>query len=246
MFKKTLAAAVAASVLVATPAGAHVTLQPNTAPAGAFKRLDVRVPNESDTASTKKVEVQFPPGFVFLTYEPVPGWKVEIEKRKLDEPVEVMGEERTEEIGGVTMTATGDGIAPGQFQDFGLSLRLPEQAGEKLTFKSLQTYSDGEVVRWIGEPDSEKPAPQVTLTEAEGGHGGGHGAAAGGKPGSGDKAATEPASSEGAAGAAAGGGDDGDGDGAPTWLVVAALVAGLLGLGAGAGGLLTARRARTA
>ncbi len=40
-----------------------------------------------------------------------------------------------------------------------------------MTFKAVQTYSNGEVVRWIGPPDSEEPAPQVKLTaaEAEGG-----------------------------------------------------------------------------
>lgn len=41
---------------------AHVTLQPKRAPADCFVRLNVRVPNERDNASTKKVRVQFPPG----------------------------------------------------------------------------------------------------------------------------------------------------------------------------------------
>ena len=48
------------------------------------------------------------------------------------------------------------------------------EAGEKLTFKALQTYEDGEVVRWIGPEDADEPAPVVTLTAAD--SGGGHGA----------------------------------------------------------------------
>ena len=44
---------------------------------------------------------------------------------------------------------------------------MPNQAGKALTFKALQTYSSGEVVRWIGPPDAEEPAPQVTLTASE-------------------------------------------------------------------------------
>ena len=43
-----------------------------------------------------------------------------------------------------------------------------------LTFKSVQTYSNGEVVRWIGLPDADRPAPQVKLlaAAAEGASGG--------------------------------------------------------------------------
>ena len=59
------AAALLAALAFATAASAHVTLQPDEVPAGGFTRLDVRVPNERDDAGTTKVEVQFPPGFLF-------------------------------------------------------------------------------------------------------------------------------------------------------------------------------------
>ncbi len=39
-----------------------------------------------------------------------------------------------------------------------------------LAFPALQTYADGEVVRWTGGPDAERPAPRVTLTEAAQAH----------------------------------------------------------------------------
>jgi hypothetical protein len=35
-------------------------------------------------------------------------------------------------------------------------------------FPANQTYSNGEVVRWIGPPDADEPASRVTLTAAEG------------------------------------------------------------------------------
>jgi len=64
MPRKIAVAAVAALALaVPAAAGAHVTLQPNTAPAGAFTVLNVRVPTERDNASTVKVAVQLPHGF---------------------------------------------------------------------------------------------------------------------------------------------------------------------------------------
>ena len=68
------------------------------------------------------------------------------------------------------LTFSGGEIAPGEFQDFGLSLKMPEgEPGETLTFKALQTYDDGEVVRWIGPEDSDDPAPTVMLAAGEGG-----------------------------------------------------------------------------
>ena len=159
-----LVAALAA--IYAPAAQAHVTLQPEALPAGGFERLDVRVPNEEDDANTTEVEVEFPSGFIFASTEPVPGWEAKIERRKLDTPVEEFGEQFTDEVGTVEYRATGEGIAPGQFQDFGLSVGLPDEPGP-LTFKAIQTYDNGEVVRWIGPEDADEPAPIVTLGAAE-------------------------------------------------------------------------------
>ena len=159
----------AAAMLVAPAAAqAHVTLQPNTAAAGGYTRLDVRVPNERDDASTTKVEVQFPDGFQSASYEPVPGWSAKVTTGKLETPIETDDGQVTEGVKTITWTADDDddAIPPGAFQDFGLSVRIPDKAGEKLTFKALQTYSGGEVVRWIGAEDSENPAPIVTVTAA--------------------------------------------------------------------------------
>ena len=159
------------SALVAAGGGARPTSpsSPSQVPAGGFARLDVRVPNERDDAATEKVEVQMPDGFLFVSYEPVEGWSVDVKIEKLDEPAEAFGEEITEQVDTVTFTADSPdaAIQPGQFRDFGLSVGMPEDAaaGETLTFPAIQTYDNGEVVRWIGAPDAEEPAAQVTLTE---------------------------------------------------------------------------------
>jgi periplasmic copper chaperone A len=214
----TLSAALAALFVLAPVASAHVTLQPEEAPAGGFTRLDVRVPTERDNASTTKVDVQFPPGFLFVSTEPVPGWSSEITMRKLDKPVEQFGEQITEEVDRVTFTADGEGIGPGQFQDFGLSLGVPDKAGSTLTFKAVQTYSSGEVVRWIGPPDAEEPAPQVKLTAAEE-----------------EGGAAQPAAQQPQAPAA-------EEDDESNTLSIIALIVGGLGLLAGLAALLTGRR----
>jgi uncharacterized protein YcnI len=216
-----ISAAVAVAVLTLAPAAsAHVTIQPEEVPAGGFTRMDVRVPTERDDASTTKVDVQFPPGFLSVSTEPVPGWDAKITMRKLDKPVEQFGEQVTEEVGRITFT--GGSIGPGEFQDFGLSVGVPDKPGSTLTFKAIQTYSGGEVVRWIGPPDSEQPAPQVKLTAAE-------------AAGDGSQAAAQQPQ-------APAGGDDDD---SSNTLSIIALIVGIAGLAAGLAALFTRRgRAR--
>ena len=233
--RRSIPALAAAALLLVPAAGhAHVTVQPDTAPAGGFTRLDVRVPNERDDAGTTKVDVQLPPGFISASYEPVPGWSVKLTRTKLDQPLDAgEGLEVDEQVSRITWT--GDGrqgiIGPGQFQDFGLSLRMPEgKAGDKLVFKALQTYEGGEVVRWIGPEDADEPAAVVTLEAGSGG--GGHGAPAGSTSG-GQPQGAEPASAPAAAG---------EGDGGSDTLAVVALIVGALGLTAGVFALLMRRR----
>lgn len=170
MNKRALLAAFAATAaLAALPAaaGAHVTVHPNTAPADSYTRVDFRVPNEEENASTKSVKIQFPSGIYATSYQPIPGWKVTIKTSKLATPVKMEDDTLTTETKEVEFTATGDGIEPGQFQDFGLSISTPDKAGEALKFPAVQTYSSGDVVRWIGAEGSESPAPVLTLTAAE-------------------------------------------------------------------------------
>ena len=213
-------AVLAAAGALAAPAGAqaHVTLQPNTATAGAFTVLDVRVPNERDKASTVKVDVQFPAGFASVSYQPVPGWTVKVIKKKLATPVQTDDGPITEGVSRMIWTGNRKGvgkIAPGQFMDFPISVQIPGKAGDVLTFKALQTYSNGEVVRWIGPPSADEPAPRVTV------------------------AAAKAKSASHAAMAAGTGGDEGGGNGPGTPAVVAG---GLLVVLSAAALALTRRR----
>lgn len=224
-----LGAVAAVTLGIATPASAHVTVNPKEATQGGYARLAFRVPNESDSASTTKVEVVLPENAPVgsVSTMPVPGWTVTVEKRKVDPPVQVHGSQVTEAVAKLTWTATGDAaIKPGQFQEFPVSMGpLPQL--DTMVFKALQTYSDGTVVRWIEEPtggeEPDKPAPTLKLTAA----------------------ASTGGSTPAAAPAAGGDDDDDDSDGgAGTALGVAGLVTGLAGLVLG--GLAFARTRRTA
>jgi uncharacterized protein YcnI len=216
-------AAVTAAAALAVPATAeaHVTLQPNTAVAGGFTRLNVRVPTERDDASTVKVDLQLPPGFAAASYEPVPGWTVKVTKTKLAKPIMTDDGEITEGVSRITWSGDGKqgSIPPGAFRDFGLSVQVPGKAGDSLTFKALQTYSDGQVVRWIGAKDSDNPAPTVAVTAGDQA-----------KPAATPAATAAPAPAK---------SDSSDG------LAIAALIVGALGLITGVAGLTAARRART-
>ncbi|MEU0160056.1 YcnI family protein [Streptomyces sp. NPDC006261] len=202
-----IAAGVAASsvLLLAGPAAAHVTVQPQgEAAKGGYATLNFKVPNERDQASTVKLEVNFPADHPLssVTPEAVPGWKIAITKGKLDKPLEVHGRKITEAVTKVTWTADGSEIAPGYFQQFPVSVgRLPEDA-DQLVFKAVQTYDNKEVVRWIEEPkggeEPDSPAPVLKLTAAtEDHHGGAADKAGDDEPEAGHEADDKAASAEG-------------------------------------------------
>jgi uncharacterized protein len=165
-----VAAGVAGVLLFAAPASAHVTVSAQDARQGGFTRVAFRVPTESDTLSTTKLEVHLPESspIASVSTMPVPGWTVAASKTKLAQPVKTDDGEVTEQVSTITWTGHGSEgkIPPGAFQDFGLSVQVPGKAGDTLTFKALQTYSDGEVVRWIGPESSDNPAPTVKVQNA--------------------------------------------------------------------------------
>ncbi|GAA2391351.1 YcnI family protein [Streptomyces coeruleofuscus] len=238
------AAGAAAGVTVlalSAPAFAHVSVQPEGAAAkGGYAVVDFKVPNERDDASTTKLEINFPTDHPLASVmpEPMPGWKIDVTKSKLDKPLEMHGEKISEAVTKVTWTADGKGIEPGYFEKFPLSIgQLPEDA-DQLVFKALQTYSNKEVVRWIevpqkGQEEPDNPAPVLELSAAEDGHHASSGDTAS------DAGSAEKASAETAADTASSGSTD-----------TTARVLGVVGIVVGAAGVaygvLAGRRRTTA
>ncbi len=153
-----------AVLLAAAPAQGHVTVQPEEAATASFTRFVVRVPNERDGAATVKVEVQLPEDLVAVSFQPAPGWQRTVERRPRRAPVDVFGERVTDYIASVTWQ--GGRIEPGEFEEFGFSARTPAEP-TTLKFPALQTYQEGEVVRWTGPADSEEPAARVRTFRLE-------------------------------------------------------------------------------
>jgi periplasmic copper chaperone A len=163
-----------AGVLLAVPAFAHVTVNPGTATQGGYTKLTFRVPNEKDTGNTVAVEVDLPQDtpIASVALKPVPGWTAVATKSKLATPIKGDDGEITEAVTKIVWTASADSaIKPGQFQEFDVSAG-PLPKVDQVVFKALQTYSDGEIVRWIEAPNSttppDHPAPTLKLTQAAG------------------------------------------------------------------------------
>jgi uncharacterized protein YcnI len=230
------ATALAALVVLAVPgaAQAHVSLHPNTLPAGSFPTLDIRVPNEEESANTTKVAVQFPPGFIDVSTGYMPGWKVQKKTRKLAKPVTTDEGTVSEEVSEVTWS--GGKFPPETFLDFPISTAIPDgDAGKTLTFKTVQTYDNGKSVHWIGAPSSDTPAPTVNVTQK----GGVIEDVAGTEAGPGSPAAATPTATPTSS-------TESSSKGASKGLGVAALVVGIVALIAGlvALALVLGRRSR--
>ena len=234
--------AAAGALLAPGAAEAHISLHPNTIPAGAFATLDVRVPGEQEGAHVTKVDVLFPPGLTSVDYENVPGWSAQVIESKLATPIKEGGETINTEVSQIVWTWIGPlgKVNNAQFINFPLSLAIPEDAaGKVLEFRTVQTYSNGQIVHWI-EPSltAEHPSPRINVT----GKGGviqdvaGH--EAGPEAGQTGPSQSTPAAPSTAVVKASGGTSKG--------LGLAALIVGALGLLIGLGALIVARGARTA
>jgi uncharacterized protein YcnI len=224
--------AAAAIGLTALPALAHVTVNSPGATQGSFGVLTFRMPNETDSANATELKVQLPPDqpLASVSVKPQPGWTYTVTRAKLPQPItDDDGNQVTDYPSVVDWKATAGGIKPGEYAEFQLSVG-PLPKADSMTFKALQTYSNGETVSWIDLPaagssdEPEHPAPTLKLAPAGG-------------------AATAPATNAAAAPAAAS--DEGAGGGSVTGAYVVGgigLVAGLAAFGVAVSG----RRRRTA
>lgn len=102
--------------------------------------------------------------------EATPGWKATVTDVTLPKPI-------TTDDGTINQVVSkiiwsGGTLTSGQYQGFRVLLgKLPDDTGQ-LVFKAVQTYSNGDVVRWIdlaqpGQPAPDRPAPVLTLTSSD-------------------------------------------------------------------------------
>jgi len=124
------ACSVAAALVLAAPAGAHLSINPDTVRAGAIVDLVFSVPNASDPIGIDHVTIEVPRAFVLDDGEAITGW--------------------TQSRTGQTLTWRGGNIPLREFSRFTIRGFAPAQAGTVLfnvlvgdrTGRSL-TYSVG-------------------------------------------------------------------------------------------------------
>lgn len=221
----------AAGVLAtASAAFAHVTVHPESYTEGATDGvLTFRVPNEEDTASTTEVQVFLPTGHPVLgvLVTPEEGWTAKVTTTKLKTPIKTDDGTITDAVSEITWS--GGHIRQGEYEDFDVAFgQLPDET-DQLAFKTLQTYSDGNVARWIetpqaGQDEPENPAPTLKLTSG----GGGSAVSAATKSDAGQASDSDAASDSTARG-----------------LGIAGLIVGVLGLAAAAFALVRTRASRS-
>lgn len=199
-----LLSAAALALIAAGPAQAHIQVAPQRVAPDDAVIFTVLVPGEKPSAETTRVEVKVPPGVLPYSFSEVPGWSRRLTRAK-DNSV-------------ATIVWTGRLPSDG-FVELPFLAATPPEPGE-LEWKSLQTYSNGEVVRWIGSPESAEPAP-VTVVDAAAPRLNAGGESAPGATATGDEGASQPP-------VAAGSSDDAD------WVarglaLAAVLLAGIAG-----------------
>lgn len=169
-----VAGATAALLFGPSIAWAHVTVHSGEAvQGGEDAQILFRVPNESDKADTTKIEVNLPTDTPLLgvSVSPPTGWSAKTTTTKLPKAIDTDDGPVSDVVSKIVFS--GGKINGDEYLDFPIAVgKLPETP--ELTFKVLQTYSNGDVVRWIEEgsdtPGAEAPEhPAPTLELAKGG-----------------------------------------------------------------------------
>jgi periplasmic copper chaperone A len=182
MRKRILLASALVGAIVCTlaaPAWAHVTVDPPSAPKGGTVKLSFLAPNEEQGTKMTELQVSFPTPpqtpIPTVTVEAKPGWTVTVTNTKLAKPLVTDDGSITDIVSEVDWKAktAADAIAPGQFGEFTIDADgLPDNENQ-VVFKAIQTYANGDVVKWIdpvtaGGPAAEHPAPILVLTNPTG------------------------------------------------------------------------------
>lgn len=144
---------IAGLFLFAGIASAHVKVNPNVSAPGAWETYTIKIPVEKEIPTTK-VTLKIPDGVEFEQYQPAPDWKVTTKK------------DASGKVTMVTWEATGDGIQPGEFQQFNFVAKNPDKDGS-VAWDAYQYYKDGSIVEWTGDEKSDTPHSITTITTSQ-------------------------------------------------------------------------------
>jgi uncharacterized protein YcnI len=144
-----VALALALALTAAGPAAAHTGFEPDEVAPGSIVAMTLRAADERDTASMTRVELVLPEGVTIPVADAAtaaPGWTASATAERV----------------------TWEGPAAEGDQRFTFTLGPLPPEPQRLQFKVLQTYDDGDVDRWIedwpaGAPEPATPGPVLDL-----------------------------------------------------------------------------------
>ena len=153
-------------------AAAHVTIDPVQGSANGYVRAALRVPHGCKGSPTTRIRVRIPDGVLSVKAQVKPGWTIAIVRTKLAVPLDDgHGNKLTETVSEVGWS--GGRLDDAHFEEFGLVMRLPDQAGATLYFPVVQDCEQG-THRWIEIPEAgrkvdeyREPAPAILLLPAK-------------------------------------------------------------------------------
>lgn len=171
--KTSLRAAMAATLLLATPAFAHITLEKSEAPPKSTYKAVLKVPHACGKSPTIAIQVTIPEGVIAAKPMPKAGWKLDIEQGDYAKPYKYFGEVLTSGVKKITWSG---GNLPDDFYDeFVISTFITEGlvAGTNLYFPVEQTCEQG-ASHWTtitkdGEtaPAGSEPAPVLKIATTQ-------------------------------------------------------------------------------
>lgn len=160
--------AVATILLAGQAASAHIVADPAEGPAGGYFRTALRIGHGCGASPTTALKVLLPDGLVSVRPQAKPGWQIEIETVKLAQPIDA-GHGRKSDTAIASVRWHGGNLPNEHFDEFGLSLKLPDQPGRDLWLKAIQTCANGET-RWEQIPaagqsahDLQRPAALIRI-----------------------------------------------------------------------------------
>jgi periplasmic copper chaperone A len=159
-----------AAALVASPAGAHITLETHEATIGSSYKAVFAVPHGCAGSATIKIRVQIPEGVIGVKPMPKAGWNVEAVEGKYVTEYDFHGTRISEGVKEVVWS--GGKLPDHQYDEFVLIGFLIDglKPNTMLYFPTVQECEQG-VSRWIdipvegsaGHAHDKSPAPGVKL-----------------------------------------------------------------------------------
>jgi len=137
---------IVATLVIPSVALAHAVVFPRTSSPGAYEKYVLRVPNERDVPTTR-VEIHFPPELRVVSFGDVADWKLQVLT------------DTAKRITGAVWTGS---LPKERFIEFPFVAVNPKDSA-RLTWPTIQTYANGEVVEWTSPDTAAKTPVSATL-----------------------------------------------------------------------------------